>query len=89
VLHGDGELVLVVSHDDPGVANWLDPSGHLEGYITVRWIGARDYPVPDCRQVKREALFDHLPAGLATVEPAQRREQLAARRRGVIRRFGS
>ncbi len=89
VLHGDGELILVVSHDDPGVANWLDPSGHLEGYITVRWIGAREYPVPDCRQVKREALFDHLPAGLATVDPAQRREQLAARRRGVIRRFGS
>ncbi|MGB1141798.1 MAG: DUF1214 domain-containing protein, partial [Halioglobus sp.] len=27
VLEDNGELILVVSHEDPGVPNWLDPSG--------------------------------------------------------------
>jgi len=88
VLEDNGELLLVVAHADPGVPNWLDPSGHVEGYITVRWIGAQSYPVPACRQLKRAALADYLPAAVKTIDPAQRRSQLAARRRGVIRRFG-
>ena len=87
-LEASGELLLVVSHRDPGVPNWLDPSGHREGYITVRWIGAASYPLPVCEQVKWEALRSHLPAGAKAISPAARREQLAARRRGVIRRFG-
>ena len=89
VLEDNGELLLVVSHEDPGVPNWLDPSGHEEGYITVRWIGAESYPSPQCEQVKRSALDNVLPTGVKTISPGQRREQLAARRRGVIRRFGS
>lgn len=88
VLEDNGELLLVVAHRDPGVPNWLDPSGHEEGYITVRWIGAAHYPAPQCVQVKREDLATQLPAGVKTIQPTARREQLAARRRGVIRRFG-
>ncbi|MFL3654542.1 MAG: DUF1214 domain-containing protein [Halioglobus sp.] len=86
-LEDDGELLLVVAHEDPGVPNWLDPSGHMEGYITVRWIGAANYPTPECTQMKRQALADYLPSAVHTVSAAQRREQLAARRRGVIKRF--
>jgi hypothetical protein len=37
-LEEDGELIVVVSHDDPGLPNWLDPSGHSEGYVTYRWM---------------------------------------------------
>jgi len=88
VLEDNGELLLVVSHRDPGVPNWLDPSGHREGYVTVRWIGAADYPLPVCAQFKWEALAEHLPAGAQAISPESRRLQLAARRRGVIRRFG-
>jgi hypothetical protein len=88
VLEDNGELLLVVAHQDPGVPNWLDPSGHEEGYITVRWIGAAHYPVPDCVQMKRDVLYDYLPNGVKKMPPDARREQLAGRRRGVIRRFG-
>ena len=88
VLESDGELLLVVAHDDPGLPNWLDPSGHVEGYITVRWIGATSYPAPQCIQMKREGLASYLPTTVRTVNPTQRRMQLAARRRGVIKRFG-
>jgi hypothetical protein len=88
VLEDNGELLLVVSHQDPGLPNWLDPSGHMEGYITVRWIGAAHYPIPQCTQMSREALAAYLPATVRTINPKQRRVQLAERRRGIIKRFG-
>ncbi len=86
-LEDTGELILVVAHDDPGVPNWLDPSAHVEGYITVRWIGADHYPVPTCTQMKRGELAAFLPAATKSMLPAERRAQLAARRRGVHKRF--
>ncbi|MFK7977706.1 MAG: DUF1214 domain-containing protein [Halioglobus sp.] len=87
-LEDNGELLLVVAHDDPGLPNWLDPSGHGEGYITVRWIGSSHYPAPQCAQMKREALADYLPDNAKRIDAQGRSEQLAGRRRGVIKRFG-
>ncbi len=87
VLEDDGELIVVVSHDDPGLPNWLDPSGHAEGYVTYRWMLADHHPVPRCTQVPRAALVEHLPAGVRRITPEARRAQLAARRRGVQQRF--
>jgi hypothetical protein len=86
-LEDNGELILVVAHDDPGVPNWLDPSAHVEGYITVRWIGADHYPVPTCHQMKREALSGFLPAATKTLQAGERKAQLIARRQGVHKRF--
>ena len=37
-LTDDGRFVGVISHDDPGVANWLDPAGHTEGTFAVRYL---------------------------------------------------
>jgi hypothetical protein len=86
-LEADGSLTVVVSHDDPGVPNWLDPSGHDEGYVTFRWIGAEDCPRPSCEQLARSDLAARLGSDVRQVSAEQRREQLAARRRGVQRRF--
>lgn len=88
-IEDDGELIIVISHQDPGLPNWLDPSGHSEGYVTFRWIDADHYPRPVATQVKYAELFDQLPRGIKRISPEQRREQLAARRRGVVQRFGS
>lgn len=33
----DGTYTFVISLDDPGVANWLDPSDMREGILTLRW----------------------------------------------------
>ena len=86
-LQDNGELVLVVAHQDPGVANWLDPSGHGEGYIALRWMNADNYPKPDCLQVQVAELHSHLGDKIKTFSPEQRRHQLAARRLGVLKRF--
>jgi hypothetical protein len=80
---------VVISHADPGLPNWLDPSGHDEGYVTFRWIGADAYPRPIARQVRIAALEDHLPENVRRITPAERAQQLRGRRRGVIKRFGT
>lgn len=36
-VNDDGSLTLVLSVQDPGVHNWLDPSDLLEGILTLRW----------------------------------------------------
>jgi hypothetical protein len=86
-LEPGGMLTVVVSHDDPGLANWLDPSGHEDGYVTFRWMGAQENPKPECVQVPRARLFDHVSAEVPRITPEARREQVAARRAGVRRRF--
>ena len=87
-LEDNGELLLVVAHRDPGLPNWLDPSGHEEGYITVRWIGATQCPIPRCEQTKLSDFQKNVPEGVKKMSPELRKEQLAARRHGAIRRFG-
>jgi hypothetical protein len=86
-MEDDGDLIVVVAHDDPGLPNWLDPSGFAEGYITFRWMLADHYPVPQCEQIKRSELFARLPKNVKRILPEQRVEQLAARRRGIVKRF--
>ncbi len=86
-LEADGELIVVVTHDDPGLPNWLDPAGFAEGYITFRWMLADSYPAPQCTQVKLSELAAHLPKNVARITPAERGEQLAGRRRGILKRF--
>ncbi|MBK6286102.1 MAG: DUF1214 domain-containing protein [Gammaproteobacteria bacterium] len=87
-LEDDGELIVVVAHTDPGLPNWLDCSGFAAGYITYRWMLSERQPIPQCTQIEFSALSDHVPATVRRITPAERREQLAARRRGVTRRFG-
>ena len=86
-LEDNGELLLVIAHADPGHPNWLDPSGHEEGYVTVRWIGADDYPAPVAQQMKLDKLPSRL-QGCRTLTPAERKQQIAERRRGIVNRFG-
>ncbi|MCR9184039.1 MAG: DUF1214 domain-containing protein [Halieaceae bacterium] len=87
-MEDDGELILVIAHEDTGHPNWLDPSGHEEGYVTVRWIGADHYPVPAATQMKLQDLDTYLPKGGKRLTRAERKEQIAERRRGVLNRFG-
>ena len=35
----DGTYTFILSVNDPGVFNWLDPSGLSEGILTLRWSG--------------------------------------------------
>lgn len=38
-----GRVRIVVAHEDPGVANWIDTGGRRRGFMVVRWL---DNPAP-------------------------------------------
>lgn len=89
VREKDGEVIQVVSHDDPGVPNWIDASGYSAGYGLCRWIDVDSAPTPTVERIKLGDLFEHLPPGVQRIDAAGRQAQLAARRRGIVRRFAS
>jgi hypothetical protein len=84
----DGHLVAVISQDDPGVANWIDPGGHAEGTLAVRYLFADSIPALTYRTVARhELLDDPALAGAPMLGWADRRAILESRRRSVTRRY--
>ena len=87
VLEEDGSVLLVVAHRDPGVPQWLDCAGYVEGYMVCRWIQSQEEPVPQCRLVKLADLPSVLPANVRRITPEERREQVRLRRAGAARRF--
>ncbi|WP_372865067.1 DUF1214 domain-containing protein [Spongiibacter sp.] len=52
----DGGVRIVVAARDPGCDNWLDTTGHREGTMAFRWIGAERIVDPRCRVVKLSEL---------------------------------
>jgi hypothetical protein len=45
---GSWRMVIAPADPGPGVANWLDTGGRLEGYMLVRWVLADGPPHPTC-----------------------------------------
>jgi hypothetical protein len=56
--NGDGTVTLVVAASDPGAANFIDTAGHTAGTMLLRWVGAGEHPVPQCRVAKLAALCE-------------------------------
>ena len=86
----DGAARFVVSHEDPGVPNWLDTTGLDEGFMSLRWtysVTPDELPTTDVLSVPFAAVRDHLPAGTRTVTPEERREQIRVRQEHVQRRY--
>ena len=85
-LDPDGRIRLVLSQRDPGLANWMELTGHRRGYMQIRWqrlardLTARDGP--EVELVGFEELRRRLPHHeQARVAPEQWRARIAARQR--------
>jgi hypothetical protein len=82
-VDADGVVRIVVGGRDPGRANWLDTEGRPAGMISYRFVGCDAPPAPTVRP------FD--PTGVDAAgtpfDADARRAQIAARRRGIARRF--
>jgi hypothetical protein len=80
----DGRMRFVISERDPGVANWLERTGHDRGYVQLRWQRlSRDLGPEDGPEVRIAAVGDlarHLPFyDSARVTPEEWRARIAAR----------
>ncbi|KRF14628.1 hypothetical protein [Nocardioides sp. Soil796] len=90
----DGAYRFVVSARDPGVPNWLDTMGLVQGVILMRYDGSTtpDFPEdehPRAVTVKIDALGDVLPADTPRLGAKDRAQEIAVRRRHVQQRFGN
>jgi len=91
---GDGVLRWVIAHRDPGVPNWLDTTGHPEGFMSPRWTYSatppqEHWPAIAAKKVPFGTIRDHLPAGVRLVTPAERAERIRVRQEHVRRRYRS
>jgi hypothetical protein len=86
VIDADGLFRCVLAHEDPGVPNWLDLGGHVEGLLQYRWIWTKDDPRPTCRTLPFSELRDALPPTTPRVGNEERRRIVAARQRAVALR---
>ena len=90
----DGALRWVVAHRDPGVPNWLDTTGHPEGFMSPRWSFAETppqdrWPTIHAKKVRFDEIRAHLPRETRTLLPGERAERIRIRQEHVRRRYRS
>jgi hypothetical protein len=88
----DGLIRWVIAHRDPGVPNWLDTTGHREGFMAPRWAYTEKppqerWPTIRATKVPFDQIRKHLPASTRTVSAEERREQIRIRQEHVQRRY--
>ena len=87
----DGTYTYVISPTDPGVANWIDSDGLLEGILTLRMAEfGGDGPKEDLGARGRVVQLDELEqrgAGPAPGVGSERAAELAERRAAYLRRL--
>ncbi len=91
VTDPDGKMRFVISEGNPGIANWLETTGHRTGPMMLRWQRIeRDLTQEaDGPTVEIVKLTD-LPAALphfTPITPEEYAERIAARQRSVARRM--
>ncbi|MCH2173406.1 DUF1214 domain-containing protein [Myxococcota bacterium] len=90
IADSDGIVRYVIAHEDPGVNNWIDTTGHGEGMLSQRWAYSEvpdALPTVEMRVVPFAEVTKHLPADTSRVSPEERREQIRIRQEHSQRRF--
>jgi hypothetical protein len=88
VVDADNVVRLIVSHDDPGVHNWLDTQGFSSGNLTYRNLMSGAHTTLRSQVVRRRDLLAALPADTRMVSAEERHRQLYDRYRSVKLRYG-
>jgi len=88
----DGRMRFVISERNPGVANWLERTGHDRGYVQIRWQRLTRDLLPDDGPQVEVIGIDELPDRLpfydqARVSELQWRARIAARQAAFAERM--
>jgi hypothetical protein len=86
-VDADGMTRVIVSHADPGFANWIDVQGHTRGWMLFRNMFTRESPALRTRVFKAAEVEREIGQVATRITPAQRRDALRRRREGVLRRY--
>jgi hypothetical protein len=87
VADADGKYRIVLSDEDPGVANWLDIHGHPEGTMNWRITSATQPQKPVLRLVPLAQLKSSLPPDTHFVSAEQRKAEIKKRQDAISLRF--
>ena len=82
----DGKFRAVISLEDPGVPNWLDPAGFKQGTIYGRWYDCDSAPTPTIKRVPFAELREHLPPDTPVISAVERDAEIRARVKACQRR---
>jgi hypothetical protein len=82
----DGVFRAVLSHADPGYANWLDLHDLSQGLVLFRWNQSDVVPLPQARVVSIDELAAAMPVTELAVSLSDRADVLARRRRAALGR---
>lgn len=88
VMDSDGACRVVVAHQDPGVANWLDTTRRRQGTVVFRNYKASGQPVPHTVKVKLADIPAHLPADTKRVSADERAAYLKGRHQAYLALHG-
>jgi len=88
----DGMIRYVISEHDPGLANWVERTGHGRGYLQLRWQRLTRDLTPADGPTAEVIRFDDLPSTLPyhaeqRVSPKEWAERIAARQAAVADRM--
>jgi hypothetical protein len=91
VTDPDGRMRFVVSEQNPGIANWLETTGHRTGALMLRWQRlerdlTQEADGPTVEVVPFDSVRDVLPH-YVPVTPEEYAGRIAARERSVARRM--
>jgi hypothetical protein len=83
----DGTTRIVLSHHDPGFANWLDTQDHTRGWLLFRNMLTRDVPDIRTRVVKAAGVEREIGDVATRISPQERQAELRRRRLANLRRY--
>ncbi len=91
VTDPDGMMRFVVAEQNPGIANWLETTGHRTGALMLRWQRlerdlTQEHDGPTVEVVPFADVRDHLPH-YSPISPEEYATRIAARQRSVARRM--
>jgi hypothetical protein len=91
-VDADGAMRWVIAHRDPGIPNWIDTTGHREGYMSPRWAYTEmppkeRWPTVSARRVRFDEIRASLPPETRHIAPEERAERIRVRRDHVKRRY--
>ena len=86
-IDSDGKVRAVLSFDDPGVTNWLDPMRRAQGIVALRNYRSKTFTTPSAKVVKAVDVAKHLPADTKRVTADERRRCVGRRRAAILQLY--